>query len=121
MVVDDHDVVRRSLAMLLSTFEDLLLVGDAADGREAVELTGLVCPDVILMDVVMPRMDGIAATRAVLSRCPETRILVLTSHGVSGVREAAREAGASGCISKDATTLELAEALRSVARGQPVW
>ncbi len=120
MIVDDHEVVRRSLNTALSFFDDLVLIGDAADGQEAVDLSERLRPDVILMDVLMPRMDGLEATRTILARSPGTRVLVLTSQALNGVPEAALEAGAVGCVSKDVSTEELAEMLRSTARYCPV-
>src|SRR3954452_17777383 len=96
MVVDDHKVVRSGLSALLYAYDDLELVGEAADGEEAVALCGRVQPDVILMDLIMPRMDGPTATRSIRELYPQAQILVLTSFKEDNLVHDALKAGAIG-------------------------
>ena len=98
MIVDDHPVVRDGLKTMLLAFDDLELVGEAADGSQALAQCGRTQPDVILMDMVMPGMDGIAATRAILKDSPQTKILMLTSFVEDKVVQNALEAGAVGYL-----------------------
>lgn len=119
MIVDDHSMVRRGLAAILSVRPELQLVGEAADGREAVDLCLEIRPDVILMDLVMPEMDGTAATRAIRGRWPETQVIALTSFKEKGLVDAVVEAGAIGYLLKSVSADELADAIRSAHAGQP--
>jgi DNA-binding NarL/FixJ family response regulator len=117
-VVDDQEVVRSGFAALLATQPDLEVVGTAGDGVEAVDLCRAQRPDVMLMDVRMPRMDGIEATRRILEEAgEETRILVLTTFDLDEYVYDALGAGASGFLLKDATAETLFEAVRVVASG----
>jgi NarL family two-component system response regulator LiaR len=118
MVVDDHTVVRSGLAALLYAYEDFELVGEAADGEEAVRLCGRVLPDVILMDLIMPRMDGPSATRAIREQHPKVQILVLTSFKEDNLVHDALKAGAIGYLLKNVTPDELAHAIRAAHRGR---
>ena len=93
MVVDDHAVVRSGLTAFLQAIDDLELVGEAADGREAVQLAERIRPDVILMDLYMPVMDGLAATRAIVGAYPHVRIIILTSFVEERIIQSALEAG----------------------------
>ena len=118
MLVDDHDMVRRGLATFLMAKPDLELVGEAADGYEALEVCAEVEPDVILMDLIMPGMDGVEATRAVRQRWPETQVIALTSFQEKQLIRDALEAGAIGYLLKNVNVEELAAAIRSAYAGQ---
>ena len=118
MLVDDHKVVRSGLTALLYAYDDLELVGEAADGEEAVRLCARVQPDVILMDLLMPRMDGPTATRAIRQRFPNIQILVLTSFKEDNLVHDALKAGAIGYLLKNVTPDELANAIRAAYRGR---
>jgi len=117
LLADDHAIVRQGLKLILSSHADLQVVGEAANGREAVELAGKLRPDIVLLDVQMPELNGIEATRQMVAANPRIRILVLSMHKEAVyVREILR-AGARGYILKDAIDTELLSALRSVANG----
>ena len=120
MIVDDHPIVRDGLKSMLLAFDDLKLVGEAGDGSQAVAYCRQAQPDVILMDMVMPGMDGIAATRAILKDSPRMKIIMLTSFIEDKVVQNALEAGASGYLLKNAPINTLADAIRSVHDGQSV-
>lgn len=119
MIVDDHRVVRSGLSAFLLAYDDLKLVGEASGGEEAVRLCSDIKPDVVLMDLVMPGMDGIAATEAIRERCPKTQVIALTSFGDERRVQAALKAGAIGYLLKDVSDVELVEAVRSAAAGRP--
>ena len=119
MLVDDHAVVRRGLAAFLMAFDDLELVGEAADGSEAVRVCERVRPDVVLMDLVMPEMDGAAATRTIRERFPNVQVIALTSFKEDDLVQGALEAGAIGYLLKNVSTDELADAIRSAHAGRP--
>jgi len=118
MLVDDHGMVRKGLAAFLSNAADILLAGEARDGQEAVELCEQLRPDVVLMDLVMPKMDGVAATRLIRQRCPEVRIVALTSFQERDLVRDALQAGAISYLLKDVTGEALAEAIRSAHAGR---
>jgi len=118
MLVDDHGMVRKGLAAYLSSAADILLAGEARDGQEAVELCEQLRPDVVLMDLVMPKMDGVAATRLIRQRCPEVRIVALTSFQERDLVRDALQAGAISYLLKDVTGEALAEAIRSAHAGR---
>ena len=117
LVVDDQALVRAGFRMILEAHDDIDVVGEAADGSEAVELARTHSPDVILMDIRMPGMDGIEATRAVVAQQPSTRVLVLTTFDLDEYVYDALLAGASGFLLKDVGRDELVAAVRVVARG----
>jgi DNA-binding NarL/FixJ family response regulator len=118
LLVDDHPMVRAGLASLLANAVDIEVVGEAGDGAQAVSVVGSSSPEVVLMDLSMPVMDGVAATRALRSSYPDVRIVVLTSFSdQSRVREAI-VAGAAGYVLKDCTPEELLAAIRAAANGQ---
>jgi len=118
VVADDHDVVRTGFAGLLETQPDFTVVGTAADGSAAVHLCTTVSPDVVLMDIRMPDMDGIAATRAIVRAAPDgPRILILTTFDLDEYVYDALTAGASGFLLKDVTAERLFEAVRVIAAG----
>ncbi len=119
LIVDDHAVVRSGLSAFLQAFDDLELVGEAATGEEAVELCREVKPDVVLMDLVMPGMDGSTATRAIRDRCPEIQVIALTSFDQDDLVQRAIEAGAIGYLLKNVRAIELADAIRSANAGRP--
>jgi len=119
MLVDDHAVVHSGIAAFLAAFDDLELVGDAYNGVEALHLCDRLHPDVILMDLIMPLMDGATATRAIRTRYPDIQILTLTRSLEEELVQNALQAGAIGYLLKDITAEELAAALRSAYRGQP--
>lgn len=118
MLVDDHNVVRSGLATFLRAYEDLELVGEAKHGLEAVSLCHKHQPDVILMDLIMPEMDGVEATRQVKNISPRTNIVVLTSYHDDEHIFPAMEAGATSYILKDVDLKDLAEAIRRAARAE---
>jgi DNA-binding NarL/FixJ family response regulator len=117
VVADDQDLVRTGLAMILDAQPDLDVVGVAADGREAVAVAGRTAPDVVLMDVRMPVLDGVAATREILAARPATHVLVLTTFDLDEYVLGALRAGASGFLVKDAPRASLLAAVRAVATG----
>jgi NarL family two-component system response regulator LiaR len=118
LIADDHAVVRKGLLALIQTEEGMEIIGEAADGAEAVELAETLSPDVILLDLVMPRMDGIEAIGKIRQNDPEARILVLTSFSEDEKVLTAIEVGAMGCLLKDATPDELLRAIRDVHQGR---
>jgi DNA-binding NarL/FixJ family response regulator len=113
MVVDDHDVVRRGLQVFLLAFDDLQLIAEAANGEDAVATCERMQPDVILMDIIMPGMDGIEATQIIRQRFPHINILALTSLKDDALAEKMLQAGAVAYILKNALIDELADAIRA--------
>ncbi|MFE7510742.1 response regulator [Streptomyces sp. NPDC057540] len=120
VVVDDHAVMRAGVVSLLAPVPDVTVVGEAGDGREAVGLVERLAPDVALVDLRMPVMDGVEATAAIAAGPAPTRVLILTTYDTDVEIERAVEAGAVGYLLKDTTAEQLAEAVRSAARGQTV-
>jgi DNA-binding NarL/FixJ family response regulator len=118
LVVDDHAVVRQGLRMFLSLDPDLAVVGEATNGQEALRLAHELRPDVVLMDLVMPVMDGIAATGAIRRELPDTEVLALTSVLEDASVVGAVRAGAIGYLLKDTNADELARAIKAAAAGQ---
>jgi DNA-binding NarL/FixJ family response regulator len=118
VLADDHGVIRDGLGRLIAGLEDIELVGLAADGVEAVERSAELAPDVVLMDLDMPRLDGIEATRQVLADRPQTAVLVLTSFSDRPRILGAIEAGACGYLLKDVAAEDVAEGIRAAARGE---
>jgi NarL family two-component system response regulator LiaR len=119
MIVDDHGMVRKGLMAYLGNEGDLELVGEARNGREAVALCEQLRPDVILMDLIMPEMGGVAATRQICSRFPQTRVIALTSFQEKELVQDALQAGAISYLLKNASGDDLAEAIRSAHAGRP--
>lgn len=118
LIVDDHAIVRRGLRGLLEIVDDMEVVGDAADGEQAVRLADTRDPDVILMDLVMPVRDGIAAIREIKARRPATEVVALTSFIEEDKVVAALEAGAAGYLLKDADERAVLEAIRAAHAGE---
>jgi NarL family two-component system response regulator LiaR len=119
MLVDDHAVVRSGLSAFLWAYDDLELVGEASGGERAVQLCEQFQPDVVLMDLVMPGMDGATATGLIRNKCPQIQVIALTSFKEQELVEGALKAGAIGYLLKDVTADELANAIRSAAAGKP--
>jgi DNA-binding NarL/FixJ family response regulator len=120
LVVDDHPVVRSGLVGMLEVEDDLEIVGEAGDGEEALVRVAALAPDVVLMDLRMPRLDGAAATARITAEHPATRVLVLTTYDTDGDIVRAVEAGATGYLLKDTPRVQLIEAVRAAARGETV-
>jgi DNA-binding NarL/FixJ family response regulator len=120
LLADDQPLLRHGFAMILSAQPDIEVIGEAADGAEAVRLTGLLRPDVVLMDVRMPGMDGIEATRKITVVSPPTRVIILTTFDVDEYAFDGLRAGASGFLLKNARPDELLAGIRSVATGDAV-
>lgn len=119
LLVDDHAIVRKGLRALLTEIDDIEVVGEAADGEQAIKQTAVLNPDVILMDIVMPNMDGIEATQHITRRQPEARVLALTSFASDDKLFPAIKAGALGYLLKDSDPEDLLQAIRQVHRGEP--
>jgi DNA-binding NarL/FixJ family response regulator len=118
LLVDDHNVVRLGLRALLAADPAIDVVGEAADGHEAITLCERLAPEVVVMDLVMTGMDGLTATRELLTRWPDLRILALTMHAEEDYLIPLLEAGAAGYIVKDAASADLLNAVRTVAAGR---
>ena len=120
LLVDDHPVVREGLRGMINAEDDLIVVGEAGSGAEAVALAESLRPDVILMDLRMPDVDGVTATERILAASPSIRIVVVTTYESDADILRAVEAGAAGYLLKDASRVELADAVRDAARGKTV-
>jgi len=118
MLVDDHTMVRRGLATFLMVFDDLQLVGEAENGKAAIQLAAEVLPDVILMDMSMPEMDGATATHAIRQQFPQIQVIALTSFKEGKVIQKALEAGAIAYLLKDVSADDLVRAIRSAHTGR---
>src|SRR6516162_1901062 len=120
LVVDDHAVVREGLRAFLGVQEGFEIVGEAADGAEAIERAGELDPDVVLMDLVMPKLDGVSAMRELRQRSPRSRVIVLTSFLDDDRLLPALEAGAAGYLLKNSQPGELARAIRAAQAGEAI-
>ncbi|HET9496367.1 MAG TPA: response regulator transcription factor [Chloroflexia bacterium] len=118
VIVDDHAIVRQGLRTYLETHSDIEVMAEASNGSEAVEVAREKLPDIVLMDLVMPVMDGVEATRAVTAASPSTRVIVLTSFSEDEKVFASIKAGAQGYLMKDVLPSELVRAIRTVHRGE---
>lgn len=118
LIADDHAVVRSGLSALLEAEEDIRVIGEADDGSSAVVKTTKLKPDIVLMDLLMPGVDGIAATRAIVRKVPSTKVLVLTTSTMPSELRHALDAGACGAVSKASDYSVLIDAIRSVAVGR---
>lgn len=121
LLADDHPVVRRGLAALLGTLEEFEVVGEAEDGEAAVREAQLTKPDVVLMDVRMPGIDGVEATRRIRAAVPDVAVLMLTMYDEDATVFTAMQAGAQGYLLKGAEQDEIADAIKAVARGQAIF
>jgi NarL family two-component system response regulator LiaR len=119
LIVDDHLLMRDGLELLVSTFEDVIVVGTAEDGEQAVALCAQTQPDVVLMDIVMPVMDGPAATAQIRTRYPQIQVIALTSFVEEELIQRSIQAGAIGFLLKNASADQLSQAIRAAAGGQP--
>lgn len=120
LLVDDHNLVRRGFRRLLDDESDIAVLGEAGSGEEAVQLATALRPDVVVMDSALPGMNGLQATREILRKVPDTKILMLSMHSEETWVRQALEAGARGYILKNAADLDLAAAIRRVAKGESV-
>lgn len=118
LIADDHLVVRMGLAAIIGIESDMTVIGEACDGMEAVQLSAELSPDVIIMDLMMPRLGGAGATRQILAANPGAKILILTSFGTSEELVRALGAGAAGALVKDSAHAELIDAIRGIAAGK---
>lgn len=119
ILVDDHSLVRKGLSMVLAVYDDFKVVGEANDGEEAVRLCEGLRPNVVLMDLLMPKMDGVKATKIIKERWPQIQIIALTSFDEKEYVEGALKAGASGYLLKNVSAEELVSAIQRAAIGQP--
>ena len=115
LIVDDYERGRRGLAVALKAFPDLELVGEVSNGEEAIQQTAELQPDVILMDLVMPTMDGVTATRIICQKYPDTKVIALTGFDDKERIQSALDAGATHSLSKDASIDELAKIIRAAS------
>ena len=120
LIVDDHPTLREGLRSLLSSQDVFDIVGEAGDGHEAVALVDKLHPDLVLMDISMPRMDGIAATRKIKEKRPETKILIFSVYKTPEYIKAARDAGADGYILKDSPRTKLILTIKDILAGNRV-
>jgi two-component system response regulator NreC len=118
LLAEDHNIVREGLRLLLNAPADIEVIGEATTGQEAIAQAQAHCPDVAVLDIAMPDLDGIQATAQIRQLCPQTRILILTMHESDAYFFRAVEAGASGYVLKKAASEELITAVRAVARGE---
>ena len=118
LLVDDHSVVRMGLAAIINLEKDLVVCGEAENGEDAVRFARKLTPDVIVMDLMMPGMDGAEATEAVLHASPNSKVLILTTFGTSADLSRALDAGATGAVTKDLSNDDLANAIRKTAAGK---
>lgn len=118
LLVDDHEMMREALRTLIEAHEGVSVVGEASDGRQAVEAVERLKPDVVVMDIWLPRLSGIAATKEILRREPSTKVVILSQHERRSFVEDALRAGASGYVVKSGSCRQLIEAIESVVRGR---
>ena len=119
LIVDDHPMVRKGLAAFLIAMQGMELVGEARNGKQALQICKDMCPDIVLMDLMMPDVDGIEATQAIRSCCPNTRVIALTSFQDHELVQQALQAGAISYLTKDVSATELEAAIRSAHAGMP--
>jgi DNA-binding NarL/FixJ family response regulator len=121
LLADDHGVVRKGLRFLLESEPDMEVAGEASDGREAVDLTGKLSPDIVVMDIAMPRLNGIDATAQVVKHYPAVGVIVLSMHSDEEYLVRTLSAGAKGYLLKDSAESDLVSAVRTVAKGKPFF
>ncbi len=119
LLAEDHPIVREGLREVLQDEDDIEIVGEAENGRQAVAFASKFCPDVVVMDISMPLISGMEATRQILQTTPNTKVLVLSSHTEEAYIEQARALGASGYLVKQTDTHALPDAIRDVHQGKP--
>lgn len=120
LLADDHTILRDGIRALLEDEPDMLVVGEAEDGRTAVKLACQLQPDVVLMDIAMPLLNGLEATRQIMQECPQVKVLILTMHENEEYIRQVLASGAMGYILKDAAARELLDAIHAVCHGEPV-
>src|SRR5579885_420421 len=121
LIADDHGIVRQGLRALLEKSEEVSVIGEAADGREAVRLAAELRPDIVVMDIAMPMLNGIDAAAQILNREPNTGIIILSMHADESYILRALNAGAKGYLLKDSAEGDILPAVRAVARGKPFF
>lgn len=119
LIVDDNPLLREEIRTILKGYEEFEVRGEAADGLEAIDAVNKINPDLILMDISMPRVGGIEATREIKKQWPGTKILVFTNHNSPEYRTAVFEAGADGYLLKDSSHVELIQAIHDILEGKP--
>ncbi len=120
LIVDDHPALREGLRSLLTSNQDFDIVGEAGDGLEAIDFVNRFLPDLVLMDISMPRLDGLAATREIKKKWPETKILAFTVHNSEEYIQATLQAGADGYLIKDSARSELIHSIERILNGKKV-
>ena len=118
LLAEDHTVVREGFRRMLELENDFEVIGEAQDGREAVALVAKLLPSIVLMDIAMPRLNGLEATRQILKAAPDTRILILSAHNEDAYVHSATESGAAGFLLKQTSSQQLCRAIREVANGR---
>jgi DNA-binding NarL/FixJ family response regulator len=118
LLAEDHTILREGLCALLKLEEDIEIVGEAGDGRKAVAMTATLCPDVVVMDIAMPLLNGLEATRQILQFAPATKVLILSAHGDDAYVEQVMALGAFGYLVKQSGSHALADAIRAVHAGK---
>src|SRR5215204_7277175 len=118
LLADDHETVREGLKTILNAQSDMEVIAEAPDGRSAVERTNLLHPDIVIMDVSMPVMNGLRATQAIKETCPSAKVLTLTRHAEEGYLQQLMRAGASGYVLKQSRATDVIHAVRAVANGR---
>jgi DNA-binding NarL/FixJ family response regulator len=121
ILADDHAILLDGLRYLLEAAGDIKVISTAANGQEAVEQAKLHCPDVVLMDISMPVMNGIEATKKICAICKDTKVAILSMHHTAEYRQRALEAGAAGYLMKDSAGTELVAAIRALYEGKPYF
>jgi DNA-binding NarL/FixJ family response regulator len=121
LLVDDHTVLRDGLRFLLEAEGDIQIIGTAANGQEAVEQATIRCPDVVMMDISMPVMNGIEATKQICAICENTKVVILSMYHTNDYIQRALDAGATGYLLKDSAGAELVAAIRTLHAGKPYF
>jgi two-component system, NarL family, response regulator LiaR len=121
ILADDHPMMRQSIRLWLEKEQDLQVVAEARDGKEAVEVTAKLHPDILILDISMPKMNGLEVTKQIVARCPHTDILVLSVHGDDEHISGMLKAGASGYLTKDVSGEDVVHAVRSIISGENVF
>jgi len=121
LLVDDHTVLRDGLRFLLEAAGDIRVIGTAANGQEAVEQATIRCPDVVMMDISMPVMNGIEATKQICAICENTKVVILSMYHTNDYIQRALDAGAAGYLLKDSAGAELVAAIRALHAGKPYF